>query len=62
MCAGSNEATFVVDTSTVDVGTATAITLGSDRMPFIVHFDNINDAVRMIHCSNVFCTPNARRH
>jgi len=39
------------------VGESPAILIGLDGMPIIAHRNASNAALRVTHCSNVFCTP-----
>jgi hypothetical protein len=43
------------------VGWNTSITVGSDGLPFVSYRDVTGDAVKGLHCPNVFCVAHLRR-
>ena len=54
-------ATNVVATRAPAAGFGAALTIGADGMPVFAMFDVPLLALRVVHCSNVFCTPFFRR-
>ena len=59
-CATANRTITDVDTD-AGSGFSTAIAIGSDGLPVIAHRSSVSGAVRVVHCTNVFCTPNVVR-
>ncbi|HEX9891546.1 MAG TPA: hypothetical protein VGB28_05745, partial [Actinomycetota bacterium] len=55
----SSSVVTTLDT-TVDVE-ATSVMLGSDGLPVVVYYEGPTDTLRLVHCSNVLCTPYFRR-
>jgi hypothetical protein len=51
---------LAVDTAG-QVGWSTSITVGSDGLPFVTYRDVSGDAVKGLHCPNVFCVGHLRR-
>jgi hypothetical protein len=47
--------------STGDIGGYTSITIGTDGLGLISHFDDTGDVLKVAHCSNPFCMPYFRR-
>ncbi len=47
--------------TTIYAGSSTGIAIGTDGMPIIIYTSYVNFSVRVIHCSNTFCTPYVRR-
>jgi hypothetical protein len=43
------------------VGRFSSITIGVDGLPIMSYYDAANGALKVAHCSNVFCTPYFRR-
>jgi hypothetical protein len=58
-CSSGNTSTTV--DSAGDVGWFTSITIGVDGLPVISYYDNTNSDLKVVHCSNAFCTPYWRR-
>ncbi len=58
-CTSGNTA-FIVD-SIFNVGQHSAITIGTDGLPFISYYDVDNGDLKVAHCGNEFCIPNWTR-
>jgi hypothetical protein len=56
----STSSSVAVDTPG-QVGWSTSITVGSDGLPFVSYRDVTGDAVKGLHCPNVFCVGHLRR-
>jgi hypothetical protein len=44
-----------------DVGWYTSVTIGADGLPLISYYDATNEALKVFHCANAFCTDYFRR-
>jgi hypothetical protein len=58
-CASGNTAR-IVDAGG-DLGMYTSITIGADGLPVVSYQDVTNGDLKVLHCSNAFCTPYFRR-
>ena len=62
---GNTACTNGISANTVDstgyVGINTSITIGADGLPVISYYDVTNGDLKVLHCSNAFCTPYFRR-
>jgi hypothetical protein len=58
-CTSGNVATSVDNAGSV--GYYTALTIGADGLPMVSYFDSTNSDLKVLHCSNTFCTPYFRR-
>ncbi len=45
----------------VNVHFTTAATIGTDGLPLIAAYVTPGNDLRVLHCSNLFCVPNASR-
>jgi hypothetical protein len=54
-CAGTTIGAIISPTT----GATTAITIGADGLPLVAF---VNNGLSVVHCSDIFCTPYARRH
>jgi hypothetical protein len=54
-------ASSVTVDATWAVGWFTSVTIGVDGLPLISYYDDLNDDLKVMHCSNPFCVPYWRR-
>jgi hypothetical protein len=58
---GCTTASYLAVDTAGQVGWNTSITVGSDGLPFVSYRDVSGDAVKGLHCPNVFCVGRLRR-